>query len=253
MVSYGVNDTDRGKSSGCTLEKSALDTAHSFFNNLFDCVNGTTSKTQKKFDFWQTSKVHLRNMYFKKEGHEERICLPFPKNWSITINGIEAAYNKLAAKENSGDVCDALKNVVFDGFVIASPSKEEPKTPVSNDQLLTSNTLHVHSIYIPWKVVVQLSFAPYYCDLNPIELVWAQVKHHVAANHKTLKVLEVKALLLEGLDVVTPEPWANSVKHTIEKQNKMYQLDNIVENMVVEFIITPNANSSTDTPDSDFA
>ncbi|GJQ67135.1 hypothetical protein Trydic_g8054 [Trypoxylus dichotomus] len=89
-----------------------------------------------------------------------------------------------------------------------------------------------------------LRLPPHHCDLNPIELVWAQVKHHVAANNKTFKISEVKELLLERLDVVTPEAWANSVKHAIEEENKMYQLDNIVEDMDAD---------SPDTSDSDFA
>ncbi|GJQ86210.1 hypothetical protein Trydic_g12475 [Trypoxylus dichotomus] len=74
-----------------------------------------------------------------------------------------------------------------------------------------------------------LCLPPYHCDLNPIELVWAQVKYHVAANNRTFKLSEVKALLLEGLDVVTPETWANCVKHTFEEENKMYQLGDLLK------------------------
>ncbi|KAK9753711.1 hypothetical protein QE152_g1831 [Popillia japonica] len=48
---------------------------------------------------------------------------------------------------------------------------------------------------------------------------------------------DVKVLLQEGLDLVNAESWKNCVKHAIVEKDKMYQVDNIVENIVEEFII----------------
>ncbi|KAK9674966.1 hypothetical protein QE152_g40742, partial [Popillia japonica] len=53
-----------------------------------------------------------------------------------------------------------------------------------------------------------------------------------------LSKADVKVLLQEGLDLVNAESWKNCVKHAIAEEDKMYQVDNIVENMVEEFIIT---------------
>lgn len=91
-----------------------------------------------------------------------------------------------------------------------------------------------------------LRLPPYHCNLNPIELIWAQVKHHVAANNKTFKLSEVKTLLIEGLNIVSSDAWRSCIKHVIEEEKKMYQLDNIIEDMVEEFIIRANTSSSSE-------
>lgn len=37
-----------------------------------------------------------------------------------------------------------------------------------------------------------LRLPPYHCKLNPIELVWAQIKKYIAAYNTTLKITDVK-------------------------------------------------------------
>ena len=64
------------------------------------------------------------------------------------------------------------------------------------------------------------------CELNPIELIWAQVKHFVAKQNTTFKMSDVKRLLTEALNSITPEKWKNAVstssrsKTTTKKQNE---------------------------------
>lgn len=96
---------------------------------------------------------------------------------------------------------------------------------------------------------IVLRLPPYHCNLNPIELVWAQVKHHVAANNKTFKIKEVNDLLLEGLSLVNAEAWKSCIKHSITEENKMYDIDNIVDDMVDNLIITANTGSSSESSD----
>ncbi|KAG5894008.1 hypothetical protein JTB14_031008 [Gonioctena quinquepunctata] len=43
------------------------------------------------------------------------------------------------------------------------------------------------------KVVSRLP--PYHCELNPMELVWAVIKHSVAAKNTTYKFSDMKQLL----------------------------------------------------------
>ncbi|GJQ86635.1 hypothetical protein Trydic_g15932 [Trypoxylus dichotomus] len=83
----------------------------------------------------------------------------------------------------------------------------------------------------------------YHCNLIPIEMVWTQVKEYVTANNKTFKSLEIKELLVEGLELVTPEAWKNCIEHIITEESKMYKLDNVAEYMLEEFIITANTGS----------
>lgn len=39
------------------------------------------------------------------------------------------------------------------------------------------------------------SSPPYYCELNPIELIWAQVKGHVARENSSLTIADVQRYL----------------------------------------------------------
>jgi transposase len=43
---------------------------------------------------------------------------------------------------------------------------------------------------------------PYHCELNPIEMIWAQVKGYVAANNKTFKLEDLRLLLERGIQNV---------------------------------------------------
>lgn len=60
-----------------------------------------------------------------------------------------------------------------------------------------------------------LRLPPYHCELNPIELIWAQVKGYVAARNTTFKLQEVRRLLNESFEHVTAEKWADCVRHVI--------------------------------------
>ncbi|RVE40529.1 hypothetical protein evm_014822 [Chilo suppressalis] len=71
---------------------------------------------------------------------------------------------------------------------------------------------------------------PYHCELNPIELVWAQVKGHVANNNKTYKMQEVKTLFQEGIIKVTPTKWSDCVSHTIKE---IYIIDEVTDRFVI--------------------
>lgn len=64
-----------------------------------------------------------------------------------------------------------------------------------------------------------LRLPPYHCNLNPIELVWAQVKQHVAVNNRTYSIEEVKQLLCDGIAGVTAEKWNNNcINHVIREE-----------------------------------
>lgn len=87
------------------------------------------------------------------------------------------------------------------------------------------------------KGVTVLRLPPYHCELNPIELVWAQAKGHVARHNKTFKLAEVKELLLESINNVTPEKWQDCIRHTIKEEDKMCTLDHIIDSTTDSFII----------------
>jgi transposase len=58
-----------------------------------------------------------------------------------------------------------------------------------------------------------LRLPPYHCELNPIELVWAQIKHNVSVNNTQFKTNLMYKLIHAGFDRATVESWRNYVQH----------------------------------------
>jgi len=77
-----------------------------------------------------------------------------------------------------------------------------------------------------------LRLPPYHCELNPIELAWANVKDHVKKNNTSYKISDVKTLLLEGIERVDETMWKNFIRHTMKEEEKFYNIDFIVDDML---------------------
>ncbi|KAJ8909326.1 hypothetical protein NQ315_012808 [Exocentrus adspersus] len=60
----------------------------------------------------------------------------------------------------------------------------------------------------------------YHCELNPIELVWAQVKGDVARNITSFKLSNVKILLENSLERVTADKWQRCIHHVHKEEEK---------------------------------
>lgn len=90
-----------------------------------------------------------------------------------------------------------------------------------------------------------LRLPPYHCELNPIELVWAQVKGEVARKNKTYKLSDVKNLLICALNNVSAEKWKKCEDHVIKEEQRMWELDGLVEETTEPFIITFSEGDSS--------
>ena len=69
---------------------------------------------------------------------------------------------------------------------------------------------------------------PYHCELNPIEMAWSQVKHHIKTYNTrfTLSaVTAVKELTYEGFEHVGEEVWKRYIKHSHGVEEKVHVLD----------------------------
>ena len=82
-----------------------------------------------------------------------------------------------------------------------------------------------------------LRLPPYYCQYNPIELIWAQVKKLVA-DQNTFKMTDLKELAKGAIAKVTPEGWAKACKHAEEIQMegaaKEVFIDKFIESLVID-------------------
>ena len=67
-----------------------------------------------------------------------------------------------------------------------------------------------------------LRLPPYHCNLNPIELVWGDIKQHIGIENSTFKLKDVQDMVMHEFDRITPDKWAKCVNHVIEKEEKRY-------------------------------
>lgn len=73
--------------------------------------------------------------------------------------------------------------------------------------------------------ITVLRFPPCYCELNPIELIWAQMKGFVARENTTFKLQDGRQLLLAGIKRIKEDNWKKAMRHVIEEENRMWKLD----------------------------
>ncbi|XP_072949967.1 uncharacterized protein [Epargyreus clarus] len=90
-----------------------------------------------------------------------------------------------------------------------------------------------------------LRLPPYHCELNPIELIWGQVKGHVAEKNKTFKIIDLKKILSEAIKSITSAAWQQCVNHVIKEEKKMAELDGISDNVIDNFIIRVTDSSTS--------
>ncbi|XP_077489138.1 uncharacterized protein LOC144099629 [Amblyomma americanum] len=100
-----------------------------------------------------------------------------------------------------------------------------------------------------------LRLPPYHCQFNPIELVWGQVKGHIASRNKCFTLVEVENLLPEALASVSQKNWRNCCVHVGKVEAEAWQRDTIedAEIKAVVFSTGDPCNSSSDWSSTHFS
>ncbi|CAI6371101.1 unnamed protein product [Macrosiphum euphorbiae] len=86
--------------------------------------------------------------------------------------------------------------------------------------------------YVKTKNMTVLRTPPYHCELNPIELAWSSVKRYVKSNNTTFKLPDVQKHLIDGVNQCTPEMWENFVKHVIQIEDRFWNVDMTVDDVM---------------------
>ena len=73
-----------------------------------------------------------------------------------------------------------------------------------------------------------LRLPPHHADLNPIELIWGQVKDNIARKNKTFKFKDLHCLTTQALNSVTAENWRKCIAHTIRVEDQYIANDGIL-------------------------
>ena len=91
---------------------------------------------------------------------------------------------------------------------------------------------------------------PYHCELNPIEMAWAQVKGYIKAKNSKFTLSHVKDLTYEGFSKIGKEDWSKLVEHTVKVEDKFWEMDSLHEEVIDEFVIEVGGSSSSEDDDS---
>lgn len=99
-----------------------------------------------------------------------------------------------------------------------------------------------------------LRLPPYHPDLNPIELIWAQLKNWVAAHNTTFKMEDIIKLCEQKLESIGNEEWGKVCAH-VEKIEKEYlDREGVIDNEVERIVISlggENSDSDSDNEDEE--
>ena len=94
-----------------------------------------------------------------------------------------------------------------------------------------------------------LSLPPYYSELNPIELIWAQLKGNIATKNTSYNLKVVRELLNEAFAAVNVERCRGCCRHVVEVEKALWQIDNLKESIISVLVIdttdTDTSNSSS--------
>ena len=75
---------------------------------------------------------------------------------------------------------------------------------------------------------------PYHCELNPIELMWAQVKGGVAQKNVTFTMSQIKILLEGEINLVTAENWAKACNHVKWLEDEIFDAEIKIDSSLSE-------------------
>ncbi|CAG2214270.1 unnamed protein product [Mytilus edulis] len=85
---------------------------------------------------------------------------------------------------------------------------------------------------------VVLRLPPYHCELNPIEMVWSDLKGFVARKNSTYKIKDCKKLFEEAKSHFSAERWAKFETHVVrEYEEKLWQIDGLRDKALSPVII----------------
>lgn len=98
-----------------------------------------------------------------------------------------------------------------------------------------------------------LRLPPYHPDLNPIELIWAEVKGFVAKRNSSCTIAQAQDLCEQKFALIGADEWAAKCQHVKKIEEEYAAAEPLIDNLVESFIISLDSDSDNSSADSEAA
>ncbi|CAK9816658.1 hypothetical protein ANTQUA_LOCUS9050 [Anthophora quadrimaculata] len=83
-----------------------------------------------------------------------------------------------------------------------------------------------------------LRLPPYICELNPIKLIWVEVKRNIKEqNTSILTYAELDSFTRDAIEDISPAFWEKCCQHAEKVEKQYWQQDSILESMMDDFLL----------------
>ncbi len=91
-----------------------------------------------------------------------------------------------------------------------------------------------------------------HCELNPIELIWAQVKRKIAVENRKFTVKGVEELAKKAITEVTAGNWQKCIEKVIKVENEWWEKDKLTDIEVDPLVIEQDSDNDSEDEDELF-
>ncbi|KAJ8315588.1 hypothetical protein KUTeg_007738 [Tegillarca granosa] len=91
-----------------------------------------------------------------------------------------------------------------------------------------------------------LRLPPYHADLNPIELIWADLKSYVASQNLKFKLSDLQQLAEKQLKDMSTEKWKRCVENVKKIETDYWKNDIAVDEEIEKFVINLDDTDSSE-------
>ena len=92
---------------------------------------------------------------------------------------------------------------------------------------------------------------PYHCDLNPIEMVWSQLKGGMRVFNRDGRLEALERLLQQEVAKITPQLWESCCQHVIKLEQEYWLKDGLLDDIDSVVINMGSDSESSDDDDDD--
>ena len=160
----------------------------------------------------------------------------------------KASYHNIRVPETAPPKSNCRKQVLIDW--LTERSINIPPNIKCSDLKALINQNKPKQVYITDSLAGEqghfvLRLPVRHCELNPIELVWANCKNYVARMNTTSKVSDIKQLIGESFERIMPDVWTKCEDHVII-EDKFWK-DDLIEESTIQTVVI---KFGSDDPDS---